>query len=143
MHFEDFFLEQRFSLPPVLVDGEKMLTFATDYDPLPIHLDSRHAEATRFKDIIAPGHMSFLLVWQEFLRQSDVAGTFVAGLSNHLDWLAPVFAGDTLRGEAAISDLADKNAYNGVVTVSMEITNQNGAAVTRSLTRVVIAKRNV
>lgn len=68
MFFEDFAVGQEYALPPVTVTMERMLSFARQYDPLPLHLDAAYAETTVFGGLIAPGIMRFMIVWAEFVK---------------------------------------------------------------------------
>ncbi len=48
----------------VTVDKSRMLAFAEEFNPAPIHTeDESYAASTKFGKLLAPGMLSFLLVW--------------------------------------------------------------------------------
>lgn len=141
MFFEDFTVGQRFTVPPVSVTKEKMKAFAEAYDPFPMHLDEVYAASTRFGAVIAPGVMSFMSVWAEFVKMDVWGGNIVAGKSTSMEWFAPAFAGDTLHGTVTITGKQQRNDYNGVVAFTIDVANQNGETILRDVTEFVIATR--
>ena len=62
MYFEDIRLGMQVDTAPALIEKEKMLAFARDYDPIPLHTDEQYAKTTPFGGLIAPGVMSFMSV---------------------------------------------------------------------------------
>ena len=143
MYFED--LESRvnvgFRLDPVTIEKEKMLAFAKEYDNHPLHTDEAYAETTQFERLIAPGIMSFMSVWNQYLKKDPIGTELVAGASNNVEWYAPVYAGDTLTGMAAITRTLAKNPYTGVVEITIEAYNQKSDLVLRGITEVVVKRR--
>ena len=134
MFFEDFTVGQKFQTPKVHISKSKILTFAQEYDPMPFHLSESAAKKTSFKKLIAPGVMSFMSVWAEFVKMNVWEDTMIAGLSTNIRWLSPVFVSDTLQGEITVSALERKNKYRGIVTFSTDIFNQDGLHVIHDIT---------
>ena len=60
MYFEDIAFHTTVSVPGVTIEKEKMLAFAREYDPCPLHVDEAYARSTHFGDLIAPGVMSLM-----------------------------------------------------------------------------------
>lgn len=140
MFFEDFKIGQTFRLKPVVITKEKILAFARDYDPLPIHLDEAYAGASRFGGLIAPGVLSFMSVWKEFLRLNVWGDNLVAGKSSSIEWLAPVYPENSLIGVVGITGLTVSNKHNGIVELSVDITNQDGVTVIRNTSETVVRR---
>ena len=138
MYLEDFSVGQRFDIPPVTITLEKMLSFANEYDPLPLHTDEEYAKTTSFGALIAPGVMSFMSVWAEFVKQDVWGEGLVAGKCTKIEWFTPVHAGDVLTGKAEITDIKSKNGRRGTVELTVDIYNQNGIHVIRDVTDTVI-----
>ncbi|HBU12729.1 MAG TPA: hypothetical protein DEB31_08400 [Clostridiales bacterium] len=141
MYFEELKTGQSFALAGVTITEEQVRSFAEQYDPLRLHLDEEYAKTTRFGAIIAPGVMSFMLLWKQFLKWDVFGEQTVAGKSTKIEWFAPVFVGDVLSGEARITDTRVHNAYNGIVEVTVDIYNQKGGHVIRDVTETVVARR--
>lgn len=141
MYFDDFTVGQEFEIESVTINEEKMLQFARDYDPQPIHLNESFAKKSKFGVVIAPGIMSFMSVWAKFVESNIITQQFIAALSFRVDWFSPVFAGDVLKGKATINKLTPRNAYNGIVEVRITITNQEGTLLMDTTTEAVLSRR--
>lgn len=130
MYFERYAPGQSWDVAPVGVERQQLIDFALLYDPLPLHLDEDFARSTRFGGLIASGPMSFMLLWSAFLRACpDFGEGLVAGLSNGMEFLAPVRPGDQLHGTVTVAGCRRRNAYNGAVRFTVQGFNQDGAQV--------------
>ena len=124
-----------------VIQKEKMLAFARDYDNIPLHTDEEYAEKTPFGKLIAPGVMSFMAVWAKYLEVDFFGEELLAGKSTKIEWLKPVFANDVLSGRATVTALTRRNARNGLVEVSIEAYNQNGELVLTDVTEAIVKCR--
>ena len=141
MYLDDMKIGMEFTTEPVTIDKEKMIAFARDYDPIPLHMDEEYGKTTRFGSITAPGVMSFMSVWAKVLKIGFLGDEMIAGFSTSMRWLKPVFAGDVLTGKVTIRDIRRRNAYNGIADVVVDIYNQDGVLVLESLTESVVKYR--
>ncbi len=141
MYFDDFTVGQEFKIESITINKEKMLKFAQDYDPQPIHLNEDFAKKSKFGVVIAPGIMSFMSVWAKFVESNIITQQFIAALSFRVDWFSPVFADDVLKGKATINKLTARNPYNGIVEIRITITNQEGTLVMDTTTEAVLERR--
>jgi len=141
MFFEDFHVGQEFPIPPFVVEKSRMMKFAKTYDPMPAHTDLEHAKQTKFGDIIAPGIMSFMSVWANFVHMDILGKEFLAGKSFKIEWLAPCYEGDTLIGTASITKMIRRNPYNGLVYVRIAIKNQHDVMVMDTVTEALMQCR--
>ena len=138
MYFDELKIGMSVDIPPVLIEKEKMIAFALEYDNIPLHTDEKYAEGTHFGKLIAPGVMSFMLVWSKYLEVDFFKNELLAGKSTKIEWLKPVFANDVLSGKATITNLVRRNAKNGLAEVSIDIYNQNGELVTKNVVEGVV-----
>ena len=138
MYFEEFELGMGVDTEPVVIKKEKMLAFAGDYDPIPLHTDESYAKTTVFGDLIAPGVMSFMSVWAKFLETNFLGSEFIAGKSTKIEWLKPVYAEDTLKGKAYVSKLERRRGGKGLVEISVDVFNQKGEMVLKDVTEAII-----
>lgn len=141
MFFEEFYPEQKFRVSPVTIDKEKMLAFSLEYDPLPLHTDEDYAGKTRFGRLLAPGVMTFMAIWAEFVRNDVFADELIAGKSTKIEWFAPVFAADVLTAEVYVSALTERNPYNGIVEITFRVYNQDKALVLTNVTETIVKRR--
>ncbi len=114
MYFDDIKLGMTVEIAPAVIKKEKMLSFAHDYDNIPLHTDEGYAKRTHFGKLIAPGVMSFMSVWVKFLEVDLFGEELLAGKSTKIEWIKPVFADDVLTGKATVTNLFKRNEKTGL-----------------------------
>lgn len=109
MYFDDLKLGMSVDTAPALIEKEKMMAFARDYDNLPLHTDEEYAKTTPFGKLIAPGVMSFMSVWAKYLEVDFFGEELLAGKSTRIEWLKPVYADDVVNqyGELVLKDVTE------------------------------------
>ena len=142
MYFEELKLGMAVEISPTVIEKEKMMAFARDYDPIPLHTDEEYAKTTVFGKLIAPGVMSFMSVWAKYLEADFFGEELLAGKSTKIEWLKPVFADDVLSGKATITNLVKRNAKNGLVEVTIDAYNQKGELVLTDVTEAIVKCRS-
>ena len=138
MYFDDLKIGMAVNTAPAVIEKEKMLAFARDYDNIPLHTDEEYAKTTPFGKLIAPGVMSFMSVWAKYLEVDFFGEALLAGKSTKIEWLKPVFADDVLTGRETITNLIKRNAKNGLVEITIEAYNQDGVLVLTDVTEAVV-----
>jgi len=138
MYFNELEIGMTVDLAPAVIDKNKMISFARDYDNIPLHTDEEYAKTTSFGKLIAPGVMSFLEVWAKYLEVDFFGEELLAGKSTKIEWLKPVFAEDILTGKATVTNLTKRNEKNGIVEVSIDVCNQDGNLVIKSVTEAIV-----
>ena len=141
MYFNDLKIGMETAIQETLIPKEKMIAFARDYDPIPLHTDEEYAKKTPFGALIAPGVMSFMSVWAKYLESDFFGKELLAGKSTHIEWLKPVYAEDTLSGKARISNLVKRSEKNGLVEITIEAYNQKGELVLTNVTQAIVKCR--
>ena len=141
MYLEDLEIGMTVKTEEVIIDKKKMMDFAAEYDPVPIHTDEEYAKSSRFGKLIAPGVMSFMAVWAKYIEVDFFGDQLVAGRSTKIEWNKPVFAGDILRGEAKITAISPRNPYNGIVQITMVIYNGENEQVMNSVVEAVVERK--
>lgn len=141
MYFDDLKLGMAVDTAPVVIEKEKMMAFARDYDPIPLHTDEEYAKSTPFGGLIAPGVMSFMSVWAKYLEQDFFGRELLAGKSTKIEWLAPVYAGDVLKGRATITRLVQRSPRNGLAEVTIFVHNQKDELVLTDVTEAIVKCR--
>lgn len=138
MYFEELKTGMTVDTAPAVIEKEKMVAFARDYDNIPLHTDEEYAKNTPFGKLIAPGVMPFMSVWAKYLEVDFFGAELLAGKSTKIEWLKPVFADDVLTGKATITNLVKRNAKNGLVEVTIEAYNQKGELVLTDVTEAIV-----
>ena len=138
MYFDELELGMAVETAPAVIEKEKMMAFARDYDNIPLHTDEEYAKTTPFGGLIAPGVMSFMSVWAKYLEVDFFGKELLAGKSTKIEWLKPVYADDILTGKAIISALTKRSPKNGIVEISMDVFNQKGELVLKNITEAIV-----
>lgn len=142
MYFDDLKIGMTVETAPAMIEKEKMMAFARDYDNIPLHTDEEYAKTTVFGRLIAPGVMSFMSVWAKYLEVDFFGEELLAGKSTKIEWLKPVFADDVLSGKATITKLVKRNQKNGLVEITIEAYNQNGDVVLTDVTEAIVKRKD-
>ncbi|MBR5022352.1 MAG: MaoC family dehydratase N-terminal domain-containing protein [Oscillospiraceae bacterium] len=138
MYFDDLKVGMTVQIEPAFIEKEKMMDFARTYDNIPLHTDEDYAKASPFGALIAPGVMSFMSVWAKYLEVDFFGKELLAGKSTRIEWHKPVYAGDSLHGNAVITNLVRRNARNGIVEITIEAFNQNNVLVLTDVTEAIV-----
>ncbi len=138
MYFDELKIGMTVNTAPAVIEKEKMIAFAIDYDNIPLHTDEEYAKSTPFGKLIAPGIMSFVSVWAKYLEVDFFGEELLAGKSSKIEWLKPVYADDVLSGKATVTNLVKRNERNGIVEVSIDVYNKNGELVLKNVTEAIV-----
>ena len=138
MYFDEIQIGMTVDIAPTLIEKEKMLAFAHDYDNIPLHTDEEYAKTTPFGKLIAPGVMSFMSVWIKYLEVDFFGDALLAGKSTKIEWLKPVYANDVLIGKATITNKVKRSPKNGLVEITIEAYNQSGELVLTDVTEAIV-----
>ena len=138
MYFNELQVGMQVETTPAVIEKEKMIAFAKEYDNIPLHTDEEYAKTTPFGGLIAPGVMSFMSVWAKYLEVDFFGKELLAGKSTQLEWFKPVYANDVLTGTATITHLEQRNEKNGLVEVTINVYNQKGQLVLTDITQAIV-----
>lgn len=138
MYFHELKLGMSVEIPPAVIEKQKMVDFARDYDNIPLHTDEAYAKTSPFGALIAPGVMSFMAVWAKYLEVDFFGEELLAGKSTKIEWHKPVYAEDVLRGKAVVTNLVRRNPRNGIVEITIEVYNQHNVHVLSNVTEAVV-----
>lgn len=140
-HYEDLHPGLTIKLGKAKVTREMIISFATEFDPLPFHLDEAAANASLLGGLAASGWqtagLSLRLLVDAFLSKVDSRGGL--GFSD-LKWVKPVMVNDTISGTVTLADLRRSESHPewGVMTLGFDIRNQRDEKVmTMSLANLV------
>lgn len=131
-HFEDLAVGERIALGETKVTREMIISFATEFDPLPFHLDEAAAKASLLGGLASSGWqtaaLTLRMLGDRFLN--TIASMGGLGFSD-LKWKRPVMVGDSIVGTATIASLRRSRHHpeRGIVTLDISVANQRGQAV--------------
>lgn len=131
---------QTFELGSYEITEEEVIAFATDWDPLDLHINKEAAEQTVFGGLIASG-LHTMSIYQRlaaiavFRRWATIAGKRIS----MVNFLQPVRPGDTLTGTLRITRLEFDDRGRALVTTATSLRNQHGKEVLGVVVDVVVA----
>jgi acyl dehydratase len=103
--FENYVPRTVYEFGSIFMDKEKIIAFASEFDPQPFHIDMELAEKSEFGGLIASGWhtaaATMRLLVDHFLSESSSLGS--PGI-DELRWLKPVRPSETLRVRVTILD---------------------------------------
>ncbi|HRA94193.1 MAG TPA: MaoC family dehydratase [Aestuariivirga sp.] len=142
LHFEDYAAGQVIDLGTYAVTAAEIREFASEFDPLPFHLDEAAARASLLGGLAASGwhvcSMLMRMIADSWLNKSASMGS--NGVSE-VKWLKPVFAGETLSGRVTIVSkrVSSRRPEMGIFECLFELFNQEGVKKTE-MTAVVFMR---
>lgn len=143
-YLEDFAVGQTFQSDRLLIDKERIKTFAAEFDPQPFHLDEEAARDTMFSGLAASGWHT-AAVTMRLLVGSELkpAGGIVGAGFEEFRWLLPVRPGDELRVESEILEVRPSRSrpHQGLIKVRTTTLNQNDEAVQITVGSLVVPRR--
>jgi acyl dehydratase len=134
-YFEDYVPGMTRDCGSVSVDQAEVISFASQFDPQPFHVDPVAAASGPFGGLIASGwHTAGLvmrLIVDHYVAAESSLGS--AGL-DELRWPHPVRPGDTLRVHVTVMEARKSQSKpdRGIVKTLIEAENQGGQTVMRA-----------
>jgi acyl dehydratase len=132
LYFDDLSVGQRITTPARTVTEADIVNFAgVSGDFNPIHTDAELARSTPFGQRVAHGLLVLAMLTGLRQRSGVFEGTLLAWLElRSYRFLKPVYIGDTVRGEAEISELRPSSKPDrGVVIQRVRVYNQRDEVV--------------
>lgn len=143
-YLEDFAVGQTFGSGRLVVDQERIKSFAAEFDPQPFHLDEQAARDTIFRGLAASGWhtaaMTMRLLVESELR---LAGGIVGAGGDEIRWPRPVRPGDELHLESEVLEVRPSKSRpdQGLMKVRTTTLNQDGAAVQVLIANLIVPRR--
>lgn len=97
----------------------------------PNHVNSEYtADHPVFDDIVAPGVYTLGLADAFCAKTISRPATYGMNYGHdNVRYLAPVYVGDTIAGDVTVADAESKDDTWGLLTLDVELTNQDGETV--------------
>ena len=115
-----------------IMEKDRMIAFAREFDPQPFHTDEKAAEASIWGGLIASGWLTGSVLMRIFYDGylKDTAGLGSPGI-DELRWLKPVRPGDTLTVRLTVLETVASRSKpdRGIIRSLMEVLNQHGEIV--------------
>ena len=143
-HLEDFAVGQTYGSGRIRIEGDRIKSFAAEFDPQPFHLDDDAARNSIFRGLAASGWHTAALTMR-LLVESELkpAGGIVGAGFDEFRWPRPVRPGDELRVESEVLEVRPSKSRPGQGMIKLRTTtlNQNGEAVQVQVGNLVVPRR--
>ena len=141
-HYDDLAVGDSDSFGDYEVTREELTTFATQYDPQPIHTDPEAAAESMFGELVASGwhtaSMTMRLLVDHRLSESGAMGAL--GVDS-LRWPEPVRAGDRLSVRMEIVEKEPVDDERGRVAAEVTTTTDAGDTVLSMVGQILWQRR--
>ncbi len=137
-YMDELHVGQRFTSGSAQIERDRVISFATEFDPQPFHLDEELAKGTLFKGLAASGWHTASVTMRLLVDGGlPFAGGLVGGAVS-IEWPTPTRPGDILHVDSEIVDITRSRSRpnRGVVTVAGETKNQRDEIVQKITVRV-------
>lgn len=145
LYFEDVSQGQSFPLAAMRVTKKEIIAFATEFDPLPFHLDEAIAKKSILGGLAASGWQTAALTFGEVVK---VFVANIAGMGSpeirKVRWHKPFFPRDIMTGTVTIlTKRASKSRPEmGILELGIETHNQKGKIIISYQLVNMIERRN-
>jgi len=142
-YLEDLKAGDRFTSATYNVSEEQIISFASEFDPQPFHLDAAVARQTMFGELIASGWHTAAITMRLFVQTLNFAEGAIGLGVDELRWPHAVKPGDGLQVETEIVDLRGSRSKpsHGIVRIRNVTTNQRGEIVQTMAASALVLRR--
>ena len=155
MFFEDRQLGEITDFGRHTFTRDEIISFASEFDPQPFHLDEAAAEASLFGALCASGWHTAAIFIREFVRhrlhasaRAETSGGPQPAYGpspgfRDLRWPKPVYVGDTIEFRGRLAEKIDlKSRPNrGILASEVQARNQHGEIVFALISQILVDRR--
>ncbi|WGV20184.1 MULTISPECIES: MaoC family dehydratase [unclassified Pseudomonas] len=140
--FEDLQVGQSFISGAYEMTRERIVDFASEFDPQPFHTDVDAAKDTFFAGLAASGWHTCAVTMRLLVESVPVAGGLI-GAGSEITWPRAVRPGDLLRVTTTIRELAASKSKpdRGFAVLESTTLNQDDAVCQTTVSRVLVFRR--
>lgn len=140
IHFEDMIAGEYMTSPAVVVDRDEMVDFATQWDPLPIHVDSEVAAS--HGGLTAPG-LYILAVKQRLIHQLPEHAVTASFGYDEVRFHHGLRPGDEvyLRFEFVETRPSSSKPDRGIVTIRLSLIRNDDEVIMSHLDTILVRRR--
>jgi acyl dehydratase len=141
-YLDDVAVGDRYLSREYPLDTTQIKDFARNFDPQPFHLDEDFAAGSFFGGLAASGWHTAAITMRLMVESVPLAGGLI-GAGVELSWPRPTRPGDVLHVESTITAIAPSRSKpdRGIVTLQSDTFNQNGEAVQKLVSRLLLFRR--
>ena len=141
-YLEDFAVGQTYGSGRARIEGDRIKSFATEFDPQPFHLDDDAARNSIFRGLAASGWHTAALTMRLLVESGMPIAGGIIGAGGEITWPKPTRPGDILQVESEILEVRPSRSHpnRGMATIRSETRNQLGETVMVLIARLVVPR---
>ena len=147
LHYEDFHVGQRFESRAAVMERERIMAFAREFDPQPQHLGDEEAAGSMFGTLVASGwHTSAQTMRLQFeVVMSRIPGGAMGAQVDSMAWKRPVLPGDALRAVVEVLETRPSRSRpaHGLLSLRTVTLNQRDETVMEMKAAILVPRRSV
>ena len=143
-YLEDFAVGQKFGSRRLLIEAERILAFAAEFDPQPFHLDKKAAAESFFGELTASGWYTAAVTMRLLIESGlNPVGGYIGAGAEGFRWPRPVRPGDELRVECEVVEVRPSASRpdRGMIKVRTTTLNQDDEATLTYIAKLVVPRR--
>ena len=139
--FDDFMEEEQFEVGSHLMTEDRIIEFATEFDPQRFHVDPQAAKETIYRGLIASGWHTGSVMMK--LLATTLGDSSLGSSGGELRWLAPVRPGDVLRLRVTVESKkpSTSDLDRGSLVYRNELFNQDDEVVMTLVSTMLLLRR--
>ena len=142
-YFDQIEVGEEHSTPGVTITDWHVMQFAgLSMDFFELHTNDEFAKQTQFGQRVAHGLMG-LAITDGLKNRSEFQVRAIASLHWSWDFVGPIFIGDTITAKLRVADKKPSRSKSdrGVVTLDIELTNQDGTVLQKGQNRLMVERQ--
>lgn len=143
LYLEDLHVGDVFTSRTEEINTEKIIDFASRFDPQPFHVDEAAAKDTFFKGLSASGWHTAAITMRLLVESIPLARGIIGGGAD-VQWPQPTRPGDVLRVKSTIANITPSRTRPGRATVVVEsiAQNQHDDVLMKLVSKLVVFSRS-
>ena len=143
-YLEDFAVGQVYGTGKLRIEGERIKSFAAEFDPQPYHLDEDKARQSFFAGLAASGWHTAAATMRLMVEGDLRPAGWIIGLGfEEFRWPRPVRPGDELHVESEVLEVRPSKSRpdQGLVKLRNTTLNQEGEPVQITVGSLLVPRR--
>ena len=142
LYLEDLEVGATFTSGSYEMNEERILQFASEFDPQPFHTDSEAAKETFFGGLAASGWHTAAVTMRLLVESAPLAGGLI-GAGSEVSWPRAVRPGEVLRVVTTVKELIPSRSKpdRGLAIMQSVTYNQDDEICQSSVAKVLVFRR--
>ena len=142
LYLEDLAVGDEFRSSEHHMDADQIISFASQFDPQPFHIDAEAAKQSFFGGLAASGWHTAALAMRLIVESVPLADG-VIGAGVEVTWSSPVRPGDTLHVVSVVREILPSRSKpnQAILTVESRMLNQVGLLKQTTVSKLLAFRR--